>query len=161
MPRTDVVPDSAERAGAIHRGRKLIGARYIRIDDELGNGLSHGLDFLAAEKIVEHLDQLDFPGRQAHAGQPDEGVEIGPADRLDREAGPAPGVEAAERRPDVLELQRERRRFELGLDLGAPLRLERLPLEEALEDVAIGNAVLDRRQREILFGERPQLVAEG
>jgi hypothetical protein len=61
----------------------------------------------------------------------------------------------------VVELQREWRRFELGLDLGAPLRLERLSIEEALEDVAIGNAVLDRRQREILFGERPQLVAEG
>ncbi len=57
--------------------------------------------------------------------------------------------------------RRERRRFELGLDLGAPLRLECLPLEEALEDVAVGNAVLERRQREILFSERPQLVAEG
>ena len=123
--------------------------------------MSHGLDFLAPEKIVEHLDQLDFPGRQARPGQPDEGVEIGPADRLDREARPPPGVEAAERGPDVLELQRERRRFELGLDLGAPSRFERLPIEEALEDVAIGNAVLERRQREILFGKRPQLVAEG
>jgi hypothetical protein len=61
----------------------------------------------------------------------------------------------------VLELQRERRRFELGLDLGAPLRLERRSIKEALEDVAIGNAVLDRRQREIFFGKRPQLVAEG
>jgi hypothetical protein len=61
----------------------------------------------------------------------------------------------------VLELQRERRRLELGLDLGAPLRLERLPLEETLEDVAVGNAVLERRQREIFFGESPQLVAEG
>jgi hypothetical protein len=56
---------------------------------------------------------------------------------------------------------RERGRFELRLDLDAPLRLERPPLEEALEDFAIGNAVLKRRQREILFSERPQLVAEG
>ena len=104
---------------------------------------------------------MHFQGRQARPGQPDEGVEIAPADRLDREAGPAPRVEAAERGPDVLELQRERRRLELGLDLGAPLRLERLPLEETLEDVAVGNAVLERRQREILFGKRPQLVAEG
>jgi len=119
------------------------------------------LDLLAAEKIVEHLDQMHFPGRQARPGQPNEGVEIGPADRLDREAGPAPGVETAERGPDVIELQRERRCFELGLDLRASLRLERLPIEEALEDVAIGNAVLDRRQREIFFGKRPQLVAEG
>jgi hypothetical protein len=61
----------------------------------------------------------------------------------------------------VLELQRKRRRFEFGLDLGAPLRLEARPLEEALEGVAIGNAVLNCRQREILFAERPQLVAEG
>ena len=104
---------------------------------------------------------MHFPGRQAHPGQPHEGVEIGPADRLDREAGPAPGVEAAERRPDVLELMRKRWRFELGLDLGAPLRLEARPIEKSLEDVAIGNAVLERRQREILFSERPQLVAEG
>jgi hypothetical protein len=119
------------------------------------------LDLLAPEEIVEHFDQLDFPGRQADAGQPDEGLEIAPADRLDREAGPPPGVEPTERCPDVLELQRERRRFKLSLDLGAALRLECLPLEEALEDVAVGNAVLERRQRKILFSERPQLVAEG
>jgi hypothetical protein len=61
----------------------------------------------------------------------------------------------------VLELQRKRRRVELGLDLGAPLRLECRPIEQALEDLAVGNTVLKRRQREILFGERPQLVAEG
>ena len=119
------------------------------------------LDLLAAENIVEHLDQMHFPGRQARPGQPDESVEICPTDRLDREAGPPPGVKAAERGPDVIELQRERRCFELGLDLRASLRLERLPIEEALEDIAIGNAVLKRRQREILFSERPQLVAEG
>ena len=70
-------------------------------------------------------------------------------------------MEPAERRPDVLERMRKRWRFELGLDLGAPLRFEARPIEKSLEDVAIGNAVLERRQREILFGERPQLVAEG
>jgi len=60
----------------------------------------------------------------------------------------------------VLELERERRRLELGLELGAPLRLAR-PLEQALEDLPIRNAVLERRELEIFLGESPQLVAEG
>jgi hypothetical protein len=69
-------------------------------------------------------------------------------------------VEPAEGRPDVLELERERRRLELGLDLGAPLRLVR-PIEQTLEDLPIRNAVLKRRELEIFLGESPQLVAEG
>jgi hypothetical protein len=60
----------------------------------------------------------------------------------------------------VLELERKRRRRELGLELGASLWLVR-PLNQALEDLPIGNAVLERRELEMLFGERPQLVAEG
>ena len=69
-------------------------------------------------------------------------------------------MEPAEGRPDVLELERERRRLELGLELGAPLRLAR-PLQQALEDLPIRNAVLERRELEIFLGKSPQLVAEG
>ena len=60
----------------------------------------------------------------------------------------------------MLELERERRRLELGLELGAPLRLMR-SLEQALEDLPIRNAVLERRELEIFLGKSPQLVAEG
>ena len=145
--------------GLVHRRGKAIGAGSIRIDHKLGHNLRHGLGFPAKE-IVQHLDQLDLERRQADAGQPDERVEIGPGDRLGREAGPPARVEPAEGRPDVLELERERRRLELGLDLGAPLRLVR-PIEQTLEDLPIRNAVLERRELEIFLGKSPQLVAEG
>ena len=69
-------------------------------------------------------------------------------------------MEPAKGRPDVLKLERERRRLELGLELGAPLRLPR-PIEQALEDLPVRNAVLERRELEIFLGESPQLVAEG
>jgi hypothetical protein len=69
-------------------------------------------------------------------------------------------VEPAEGIPDVLELERERRRLKLCLELGAPLRLAR-PLEQTLEDLPIRNAVLDRRELEMSLGKSPQLVAEG
>ena len=60
----------------------------------------------------------------------------------------------------MLKLERERRRLELSLELGAPLRLVR-PIEQTLEDLPIGNTVLDRRELEIFLGESPQLIAEG
>ena len=60
----------------------------------------------------------------------------------------------------MLKLERERRRLKLGLKLGAPLRLVR-PIEQTLEDLPIGNTVLDRRELEIFLGESPQLIAEG
>ena len=60
----------------------------------------------------------------------------------------------------MLELKRERRRLELCLKLGAPLGLAR-PLEQAIEDLPIRNAVLDRRELEMSLGKSPQLVAEG
>ena len=60
----------------------------------------------------------------------------------------------------MLELERERRRLELGLELGAPLRFVR-PLKQTLEDLPIRNAVLKRRELEIFLGKSPQLVAEG
>ena len=69
-------------------------------------------------------------------------------------------MEPAEGRPDVFKLERERRRLELGLELGAPLRLAR-PLEQAFEGMPIRDAVLERRELEIFLGESPQLVAEG
>ena len=114
-----------------------------------------------AKQIVEIFDQANFVRTEPDAGQPGESLQVGPGDRLNGKPGTPARREPAKRVPDVLELERQIRCFELGLDLGAPLRLERLPIEEALEDVAIGNAVLDRRQREIFFGKRPQLVAEG
>jgi len=121
--------------------------------------LRHGLGFPAKE-IVQHFDKLDLERRQADAGQPDERVEIGPGDRLGREARAPARVEPAEGRPDVLELERERRRRKLGLELGAPLRPAR-PIEQTLKDLPIGNAVLERRELEIFLSESPQLVAEG
>jgi hypothetical protein len=60
----------------------------------------------------------------------------------------------------MLELERERRHLELGLELGALFRLVR-PIEQALEYPPIGDAVLDDRELESLLGESPQLVAEG
>jgi hypothetical protein len=60
----------------------------------------------------------------------------------------------------VLELEGKRRRLELGLERGALLRLMR-SLEQALEDLPIRNAVLERRELECFLGKRPQLVAEG
>ena len=112
------------------------------------------------KEIVQHLDQLDLERRQADAGQPDERVEIRPGDRFGREARAPARVEPAEGRPDVLELERERRRPKLGLELGAPLRLAR-PLEQAFEDLPIRDAVLERRELEIFLSESPQLAAEG
>jgi hypothetical protein len=115
---------------------------------------------LLAKEIVQHLDQLDFPRRQARLGQPNERVEIRPGDRLDRETGPPARTELAEGRPDVLELEGKRRRLHLGLERGALLRLIR-PLEQPHEDLPIWDAVLKRRELECFLGERPQLVAEG
>ena len=60
----------------------------------------------------------------------------------------------------MLKLERERRRLELSLELGAPLRLAR-PIEQTLEDLPIRDAVLVRRELEIFLGKSPQLVAEG
>jgi hypothetical protein len=60
----------------------------------------------------------------------------------------------------MLELERQRRRLKLGLELGALLRLAR-PLEQALKDLPIRNALLEARELEMLFGKGPQLVAEG
>ena len=60
----------------------------------------------------------------------------------------------------MLKLERERRRRKLGLELGAPLRLVR-PIAQALEDLPVRNAVLERRELEIFLGKGPQLVAEG
>jgi hypothetical protein len=60
----------------------------------------------------------------------------------------------------MLKLQGQRRGRELGLELGAPVGLMR-PLDQALEDLPIGNTVLERRELEIFLGESPQLVAEG
>ena len=60
----------------------------------------------------------------------------------------------------MIELERERRRLKLCLELGAPLRLAR-PLQQTLEDLPIRDAVLERRELEIFLGKSPQLVAEG
>jgi hypothetical protein len=48
----------------------------------------------------------------------------------------------------MLKLQGQRRGRELGLELGTPVGLPR-PIEQALEDLPIGNAVLERRELEI------------
>jgi hypothetical protein len=103
---------------------------------------------------------LDFPGRQARSRQTHKGVEIAPADRLNREAGSPARAEPAERIPDVGELVRQRRRLELGLELGPLVGLLR-PLKKPLEDMTIRDAVLERGELKGLFGESPQLVAEG
>jgi hypothetical protein len=103
---------------------------------------------------------MDLPGRQAHPGQANERGQVLPADRLDREAGAPARAEPAEIIPEIGQLVRQRRRLKLGLETGALLRLVR-PLDQALEDLPIGNTVLERRQIEALFSERPQLVAEG
>jgi hypothetical protein len=113
-----------------------------------------------AKQVVEIFDQSDFPRRQARARQAHECIEVGPGDRLDTEATAPARAEPAKRIPDVFELGRRRRRFELGLELGALLWLPR-PLDQALDDLPIGNAVLENSKRKRLFGERPQLVAEG
>jgi hypothetical protein len=69
-------------------------------------------------------------------------------------------MEPTESVPDMLKLRGQRRRRQLGLELGAPVGLMR-PLDQALEDLPIGNAVLERRELEIFCSEGPQLVAEG
>jgi hypothetical protein len=115
---------------------------------------------LLAKQIVQHFDQLDFERSQAQPGQADERVGIRPADRLDRETGTSARAEPAERIPDVAELVRQRRRLELGLELGALVGLSR-PVKQPFEDLPIRDAVLQRRELKGLFGERPQLVAEG
>jgi hypothetical protein len=103
--------------------------------------LRHRSAFWFAKEIVKHFDQLDLERRQANAGQPDEGVQIRPGDRLDRETRSPARIEPAERVPDVLELERQRRRREFGLELGALVGLVR-PFEQALEDLPIRNAIL-------------------
>ena len=147
-------------AGAAHGVGKAIRAGRIGVDHELGNDLRHRSALWFAKEIVEHFDQLDLEWRQAHAGQPDEGVQIRPGDRLDRETRSPARVEPAERVPDVLELERQRRRREFGLELGALVRLVR-PFEQALKDLPIWDTILKRDELERLFGECPQLVAEG
>jgi hypothetical protein len=124
--------------------------------------LRHGSTLLRGTKqIVEIFDQADFPGRQAQPAEADERVELRPADRLDREASAPARREPAKGIPDVLQLKGQIGRRQLGLILGALLRLERRPIEQALQDPAVGNAILQARQLKGLFGEGPQLVAEG
>jgi hypothetical protein len=122
--------------------------------------LGHWSGLLAAKEIVQHFDELDFERSQARAGQPDKCVQVRPADRLDREARSPARAQPAERIPDVAELVRQWRRLELGLELGELVGPSR-PLEQPLEDLPVRDAILERRELEGLFGERPQLVAEG
>jgi hypothetical protein len=112
------------------------------------------------KQIVEIFNQPNLPGRELHPGKPDKCVQIRPRDRLDAKTGPPSRIEPAERRPDMRQFIRQRRRLELGLDLGALIGLAR-PLQQSFEDLPIWDAVFQRRKLEGPFGECPQLVAEG
>jgi hypothetical protein len=125
--------------------------------------LRHGLGLFLlsqAKQVVEIFDQPDFPRHQARAGQAHECIQVRPGDRLDAETAAPARAEPAKRIPDIFELGRQRRRFELGLELGALLELPR-PLDQALQDLPVRDAVLKRSEIKRLFGERPQLIAEG
>jgi hypothetical protein len=115
---------------------------------------------LACERDRPASRQAGFRKAPAQACQPDEGIKIRPCDRLSQEAGLPARIEPAERVPDMLKLQRQRRGLKLDLERGALLGLAR-PLEQTLQDLPVGNAVLERREREGFFSECPQLVAEG
>lgn len=108
------------------------------------------------------LDDADLPRHQCRARQPDKGVDIGPADRVEAETvRAAASAETAEGRPEIAELGRERRAFQFGFVFRSAFWPQG-PFDEPFQRLAIADAVgVDGVQRKGLFGEGPQLVAEG
>lgn len=93
-------------------------------------------------QIVEVFEDLDLPRRQAKAAAPQEGIDLGKADRIRAEAvGAAPTRQADKRPPQIGERLREGRDGEVGFVFGPPLRILGA-LDQPFQRLAPGNAVL-------------------
>jgi len=96
------------------------------------------------ERIVQSLDDLDFPGLKLRARQPAKSIDLCPIEWARAKARCATArVEAEENGPEVGQWCGKRWAGEFGFQFGAALFRPRAS-EEAFEMLAVGSAILFR-----------------